>query len=78
MGRLLVVIGLAVVAVGVMIWIFPRAFAWIGGWFGNLPGDIRIERGGTRVFIPLGSMLVVSLVLTSALNVLARVFGRGG
>lgn len=39
---------------------------WSGalGWFGRLPGDIRIERESTRIYIPLVSMLLVSLVLS--------------
>ena len=74
MARLLVGIGVTMAVLGLVLLLFPRAFAW----FGNLPGDIRVERRGIRVFIPLGSMLVVSLILTLVLNVLARVFGRGG
>lgn len=71
MGRILVVVGLAIAALGLLLWVAPRSFAW----FGHLPGDIRIERDGTRIFIPLGSMLVVSIVLTLLLNVLGRWFG---
>lgn len=40
--------------------------AWTGAlsWFGRLPGDIRIEREHTRLYIPWVSMLVVSAVLS--------------
>lgn len=40
--------------------------AWGGGlsWFGRLPGDIRIERPRLRVYIPLMSMLLVSIVVS--------------
>jgi uncharacterized protein HemY len=46
--------------------------AWSGAlsWLGNLPGDIRITTGNTRIYIPVTSMLLVSL----ALNVLAWFF----
>ena len=74
MARILVVAGLLIAFVGLVLWLFPRAFAW----FGNLPGDIRIERGETRIFIPLTSMLLASVVLTLFLNIVARIFGRGG
>ena len=65
-GPLLVVVGLTVVAVGVL--------AWTGGlsWFGRLPGDIRIERGNTRVYIPLVSMLIVSVVVSILLSLFRR------
>jgi hypothetical protein len=38
------------------------------GWFGNLPGDIRIESENTSVFIPITSMIVVSVGLTLLIN----------
>jgi len=45
---------------------------WLLSWFGRLPGDIRYETGRTRVFIPITSMVVVSLVLTLVMNLLSR------
>ena len=65
-GPLLVVVGLTVLAVGVL--------AWTGGlsWFGRLPGDIRIERGNTRVYIPLVSMLLGSVVVSIVLSLFRR------
>jgi hypothetical protein len=44
------------------------------GWFGKLPGDIRFERGGTRVFFPLTSMIVISVGLSLVLSLLRRLF----
>ena len=41
-------------------------------WFGQLPGDLRIERGNTRVFIPLTSMLLVSIGVSLLLSFLRR------
>ena len=65
-GPLLVVVGLAVVAVGLA--------AWTGGlsWFGRLPGDIRIEGENTRVYIPVVSMLIVSVVVSILLSLFRR------
>jgi hypothetical protein len=37
-----------------------------------LPGDIRIERDGFTFFAPLGTMLVISIVLTILLNLFSR------
>jgi hypothetical protein len=49
---------------------------WWGafGWFGHLPGDIRIERENARVYVPIVSMLVISVVLTILLNLISRFF----
>ncbi len=69
-GVLLIVAGAVVAGVGAL------ALTGALGWFGNLPGDLRFERGdGTaRVYIPLASMLVVSVVLSVAAAVLRRLF----
>jgi hypothetical protein len=65
-GLLILAAGVVLVAVGLLV--------WAGGlsWFGHLPGDLRIERGGTRVFVPITSMLLVSIVLTLLVNLLRR------
>lgn len=67
-GIVLIAIGITVAIVGVL--------AWTGAlsWFGRLPGDIRIEGERTRVYIPLVSMILVSVVLTVLVNLVARFF----
>ena len=67
-GGLLILAGIALVVVGLI--------AWAGGlsWFGRLPGDIRIERDNLRVYVPLVSMLIASLVLTAVVWVVRRFF----
>ena len=65
-GPTIVLLGLAIVVVGLLVW--AGGFAW----FGRLPGDIRIERETVHIYIPIVSMLLVSLVLTLLLNLLSR------
>lgn len=65
-------IGAAIVVVGALVRFAPGLLSW----FGNLPGDIRSEGESTRVFFPITSMLVVSVVLTIAVN-LVGFFLRG-
>lgn len=62
----MIALGLGTIVVGALIW--GGAFSW----FGRLPGDIRIETENSRVFIPLGSMLIVSAVLTLVVNLISR------
>jgi hypothetical protein len=46
---------------------------WGGfSWFGRLPGDIRYQSESTRVFVPLTSMLLLSLLVTLLLNLVRR------
>lgn len=68
-------IGLVVVALGIAAIVIGLVIASGAlSWFGRLPGDIRIEGENTRVFIPITSMLLVSLVLTLIVNLLRRFF----
>ncbi len=64
----LVVLGLCVVAVGLLI------MSGALSWFGRLPGDVNFGSGRGRVFIPLASMLLISLVLSLILYLLRRFF----
>ncbi|MDQ3941021.1 MAG: DUF2905 domain-containing protein [Actinomycetota bacterium] len=66
LGSTLMVVGAIIVLAG-----FALSRGWLG-WFGRLPGDIRIVSDNTRVYIPIVSMLLVSVVLTVVLNVIRR------
>jgi uncharacterized protein HemY len=67
--------GPILVAAGVML-LLAGLLVWSGGlsWFGRLPGDIRIERDSARIYIPIVSMLIVSVVLSLVLHLLRRFF----
>lgn len=65
-GIVVILFGLATVVIGLGIW--AGAF----NWFGRLPGDIRIERETTRIYIPVTSMIIVSIVASVVLTLLGR------
>ena len=44
-------------------------------WLGRLPGDVRIETPNTRVYIPITSCIVVSLLVSGVLWIV-RWFSR--
>ncbi|MCS7081783.1 MAG: DUF2905 domain-containing protein [Bacteroidetes bacterium] len=67
LGKTLVLIGLGLVALGSLLWLLGRL-----PWFGNLPGDIHIERPGWRLSILLGTSLLLSILLTLLLNMIGR------
>ncbi|MGK7296028.1 MAG: DUF2905 domain-containing protein [Candidatus Wenzhouxiangella sp. M2_3B_020] len=68
MGKALIILGLALAALGALLYWFPNAFSW----FGRLPGDIRIERESGGFYFPIVSMLIVSIVLTIVVNLFFR------
>ncbi len=71
LGRILIASSLGLALIGVLLVLLGRI-----PFFGNLPGDIRIQTGNLSCFVPLGSMLIISIALTLLLNILARLIGR--
>ncbi|HTY13594.1 MAG TPA: DUF2905 domain-containing protein [Candidatus Omnitrophota bacterium] len=67
LGRLLIIIGVSVVLVGAFFMFLAKV-----PWFGRLPGDITIARAGWTFYLPLTTMILVSLVLTVILNLIFR------
>ncbi|WP_394753182.1 DUF2905 domain-containing protein [Crenothrix sp.] len=67
-GKMIIILGIALVMMGLVISYAP----WLVNWFGKLPGDIRIQNAKSFVFIPLVSMLIVSVILTVVINLFFR------
>ena len=69
-GPFIVVAGIVIAAVGILV--------WSGGlsWFGHLPGDIRIERDNVRIYIPVISMLLISVAASLMLTIVQYLFRR--
>ena len=68
MGKMLIIAGAVLLLAGLLLTWAPGVL----GWFGRLPGDIRIERPSGSVFIPVTSSILISLVLTLLLNLFFR------
>jgi hypothetical protein len=69
LGRLLVFLGLGLAAIGALLWGLSRRV-------GQLPGDLSFEFGNVSCFVPLATMVVVSLLLTLVLNVILRILNK--
>ena len=67
-GLSLIVLGACVVIIGLLI------YSGALSWFGRLPGDIRYESDNVRVYVPIVSMLIVSIVLSLLFYLLRRFF----
>ncbi|MFB6271650.1 MAG: DUF2905 domain-containing protein [Salinibacter sp.] len=68
-GRILVYLGLGLACLGGLVLLLGRVFD-----LGNLPGDLVYEGDNVRVYIPIATMIVLSLVLTLLLNLALRLF----
>jgi hypothetical protein len=68
LGQLIILLGLIFIVIGVL-----AMRGWLG-WFGHLPGDVRVERENMRVYIPIVSMLLISVLFSVLSYVLRRIF----
>jgi hypothetical protein len=66
-GRALVLLGVVIAIVGVVLMVVGR----VPG-VGRLPGDIHVQRGDWAFYFPLGTSLLLSIVLTLILWLIGR------
>jgi hypothetical protein len=71
LGKWLVLAGIALIFFGGLMWLLGRI-----PFFGNLPGDIRIQTQNMSCFIPIVSMIIVSVVATIILNIIIRIVNK--
>jgi hypothetical protein len=64
MGKTLVLVGLAIAAVGVVI--------MLGVPFGRLPGDFVVRRGSVSFYFPLATSIILSILVTLLLTLFRR------
>lgn len=69
-GKTILIVGLVVAAIGLVIWLFGNRL----GWFGNLPGDIRVKRENFSFYMPVTTMILISVVLTLILWLIRKFF----
>ncbi|MBC8503314.1 MAG: DUF2905 domain-containing protein [Chloroflexi bacterium] len=72
LARILIILGLALAAIGGLIYLVER----LGLSFGNLPGNFRIERQNFSCVFALGSSILISILLTVVLNLVMRFLNR--
>jgi hypothetical protein len=71
MAKLMVGMGVVLILLGGLVWLLSKT-----SFFGQLPGDIRIERDGFTCLIPIVSSIILSLLLTIVLNIIVRLINR--
>ncbi len=66
-GKILIVIGIILVIAGLLIFFKVKI-----PWLGRLPGDIRIEKDGFRLYIPITTCIIISIIITLILLLLKK------
>jgi len=71
-GRLLLIIGGSIALIGLLFMVGGRLFPWLG----RLPGDIRYQGENVSCFVPIVTSILLSIILTVALNLIIRLLNR--
>ena len=66
----MIIIGLFILVIGVLIYFLGDKLSWIG----RLPGDIRIEKENLKIFIPITTMILISILLTLIITLIKKIF----
>ena len=69
-GKIIIGIGIALVLVGVVVYFAGDKLNWLG----RLPGDIRVEKENFRAYVPITTMLLVSVVLSLLIRLFQKFF----
>jgi hypothetical protein len=67
LARMLIIFGIILVGLGVLLWLAPKI-----PWLGRLPGDLTFQWGRTTFYLPLGTCLLISLILTVIFSLFRR------
>jgi hypothetical protein len=67
LGKGLVAMGLILVVAGLLMWGLGSL-----GWFGRLPGDIYMPRGGVTFYFPLATCILLSIIVSVLLMLFRR------
>ena len=67
LGRFLIVLGIAFILAGLCSTFIPKI-----PFLGQLPGDFHIQKKNVTFYLPLGSSLVLSIVLTLLINLFIK------
>jgi uncharacterized membrane protein len=69
-GKTLIIIGIILVIAGLIIYFAGNKLSWLG----HLPGDIKIVKENVRIFIPVTTMILISLLLSLILYLIRKFF----
>lgn len=70
LGKVLMGLGGVLVLVGLIVYFFHDKL----GWIGRLPGDVRLERENFRLYMPLATCLLLTVLINLILWLLKRFF----
>ena len=70
-SRWLILLGLGLVAAGVLFWLFSKIITWK-----DIPGTLKMNMGGIACVFPILLSIILSIVLTIVLNLIVRFMNK--
>jgi hypothetical protein len=67
LGKALIIAGTIMAGIGVLFLIAPKI-----PWLGRLPGDLTVKRDGFRLYFPLTTCIIISILLTLLFNLFKK------
>jgi hypothetical protein len=71
LGKTIIIIGIAVVVIGLIIYFAGNKL----NWFGNLPGDIKIKKENLSFYMPITTMILLSIAISLILWLVRKFLG---
>ncbi len=69
-AKYIIFFGAGIIIIGLIIYFFHDKLHWLG----RLPGDIRIENKNSRIYFPVVTMLIISIVISAVLYIIRKFF----
>ena len=69
-SKIFIISGTCLLTSGILIYFFEDKL----NWFGNLPLDFKYENDNTRIYAPIGSMIIASIILSLIMNLFSKLF----
>jgi len=69
-GKYIILFGILLLILGSILYFFGNQLNWLG----KLPGDIRIEKENFRFYLPITTMILISVILTILINIIRKFF----
>jgi hypothetical protein len=70
LGRILIISGIILIVAGIILYFAGNRLSW----FGHLPGDINIIKDNVKIYIPVTTMILISVVLSLILYLIRKLF----
>jgi H+/Cl- antiporter ClcA len=67
-AKYIIIAGILLIIVGLAYYYFGNLF----GWLGKLPGDIRYESGSSKVFFPITTCIVITIIINIIIYLIKR------